>query len=297
MQFDRSLYPFASRYLDLGGLRYHYLDEGQGKPVVMLHGNPTWSFYYRNLVIALRGTNRCIVPDHVGCGLSDKPDAGQYDFSLQRRIADLTRLLDHLELRRDVTLVVHDWGGLIGMAWAVRHPERVSRLIVLNTAAFRLPAGKSLPWRLWLGRNTRLGAWLILRCNAFCRAAARLGVKRQALPKAVRQALLAPYDTPAHRLAVLKFVQTIPLGPADQGWDIVEEVERGLEQLRDRPMLIAWGLRDFVFDRDFLAEWQRRFPRATVLSLPDAGHYVLEDAASEIVDVVKRFLNTGQPDG
>jgi pimeloyl-ACP methyl ester carboxylesterase len=290
MKFDGSLYPFASHFLDQGGLKQHYLEEGRGDPVVMLHGNPTWSFYYRNLVFALRDRHRCIVPDHIGCGLSDKPSAAEYDFSLKRRVDDLGRLLDHLNVAANVTLVVHDWGGMIGMAWAVRHPERVTRIVVLNTGAFHLPKSKPLPFALRLGRNTRLGAWLITRCNAFCRAAARVGTKRAKLPPAVREALLAPYDTPAHRLAVLRFVQTIPLKPGDRGYEIVDEVERGLPQFRDRPMLICWGMKDFVFDAHFLAEWERRFPEARVVRFADAGHYVLEDATEEIVAEVNAFL-------
>src|SRR6516165_91136 len=147
---DATLYPFESHYFDSNGLRLHYLDEGRGDPIVMLHGNPTWSFYFRNLVLALRGRHHCIVPDHIGCGLSDKPTAEQYDFSLKSRIDDLEQLLEHLNLRDNVTLVLHDWGGMIGMGYAVRHPERIRRLIVLNTAAFHKPAAKRLPWGLWL---------------------------------------------------------------------------------------------------------------------------------------------------
>src|SRR5437763_1827424 len=157
----------------------HYLDEGAGEPVVMVHGNPTWSFYYRNLVLALRDRYRCVAPDHVGCGLSDKPDDGRYIYSLERRVADLEVLLDHLHLRENLTLVVHDWGGMIGPAFAARHPERVKRLVVLNTAAFHLPKGKPLPRSLWWGRNTVLGTVLIRGFNAFCRGAARWCVTRR----------------------------------------------------------------------------------------------------------------------
>src|SRR5512137_1165151 len=120
-------YPFAGHYLDLDGLRLHYLDEGSGEPVVMLHGNPTWSFYYRNLVLALRDKYRCIVPDHIGCGMSDKPGDDRYDYTLQSRVDDLEALLDSLGVTNGITLVVHDWGGMIGMAYATRHPERIKR--------------------------------------------------------------------------------------------------------------------------------------------------------------------------
>src|SRR3954451_10237190 len=164
MSFD-PLYPFTPRRFDRHGIGLSYLDEGSGDPVVMLHGNPTWSFYYRNLVTQLRDRYRCIAPDHVGCGLSDKPPADRYPYSLERRVTDLTALLDHLKLDRDVTLVMHDWGGVIGTAWAARFPERVKRLVLLNTAAFPLPPAKRLPLSLWIARNTTLGAVLVRGLN------------------------------------------------------------------------------------------------------------------------------------
>ena len=119
-----------------------YLDEGAGEPVVMVHGNPTWSFYWRNLVLALRGEYRCIAPDHIGCGLSDKPTAAEYDFSLKSRIDDLEALLDSLGVISDITLVVQDWGGMIGMGYAARHPGRIKRLVATNTGCTRLPKAK-----------------------------------------------------------------------------------------------------------------------------------------------------------
>jgi haloalkane dehalogenase len=285
-----ALYPFRSHFFDRNGLRLHYLDQGAGPAVVMLHGNPTWSFYYRNLIFALCGEYRCIAPDHLGCGLSDKPSAKQYDYSLASRIDDLEALLDHLGVRKCV-LVMHDWGGMIGSAWAVRHPERVLGLVVMNTGAFRLPAGKRLPFSLWLGRNTWLGTLMIRGLNLFCKRAAKLGVCRQPLAPEVRAEYLRPYDSWRNRIAVSRFVQTIPLRPGNPGFEIVEEVEGGLERLRTKPMLIAWGLRDFVFDGQFLAEWQRRFPEAEGLCFDDAGHYVLEDAGDDIIPRIRQFLS------
>ncbi|MBY0525902.1 MAG: alpha/beta fold hydrolase [Gemmataceae bacterium] len=256
----------------------------------MVHGNPTWSFYYRNLVQALRDEYRTIVPDHMGCGLSDKPDDKRYRYTLDQRVRDLEALLDHLKLDRDVTLVLHDWGGMIGMAYATRHPERIRRLVILNTAAFHLPKTKSLPWSLWLCRNTALGAWLVRGPNLFCRMAARICCLRHPMPKALRQAYISPYNSWANRIAVLRFVQDIPLRPGDPSYNLVSSVEAGLEQFRSVPMLICWGEKDFVFDGHFLAEWQKRFPQAEVHRLADAGHYVLEDAAEEIIPWIRRFL-------
>jgi cis-3-alkyl-4-acyloxetan-2-one decarboxylase len=284
-------YPFAPHVLDRDGLKLHYLDEGAGDPVVMLHGNPTWSYYYRNLVAALKDRFRCVVPDHIGCGLSDKPQPPQYDYSLKSRVDDLTALLDHLGIRENVTLVLHDWGGMIGMAWAARHVEAVKRLVLLNTAAFHLPKAKRFPFRLWLGRNTRLGAWLIRSRNLFARHAANVAVKRRPLPPAVREWYLKPYDSWENRVAVLKFVQTIPLKPTDPGYDIVSETEATLPKFADKPTLICWGMKDFVFSREFLEEWKRRLPRAEVHEFADCGHYILEDAADEVIPLIDRFVS------
>lgn len=285
------LYPFQGKALDLEGLRYHYLDEGQGEAVVMLHGNPTWSIYYRNLVLALRGRRRTIVPDHIGCGLSDKPGDDRYEYTLDRRVADLDRLLEHLGLTADLTLVLHDWGGMIGMAWAHLHPERVRRLVLLNTAAFLLPAEMSFPWPLWFARDTALGAFLIRGFNAFSRVAAVVCCKKNPMPKRVRAAYCAPYDSWANRIATLRFVQDIPLRPGDRCYDRVSEVAAGLERFRDRPILVGWGERDFVFDRHFLDAWIRYFPHAEVERYPECGHYVLEDVGDPLVRRIERFLD------
>lgn len=284
-------YPFASHFLNRDGLKLHYLDEGVGDPVVMLHGNPTWSYYYRNLVAALRDRFRCIVPDHIGCGLSDKPQPPRYDYSLNSRVDDLTALLEHLNVRERVTLVVHDWGGMIGLAWAARNVNAIKRLVILNTAGFHLPKTKRFPFRLWLGRDTKLGAWLIRSRNAFCRHAANVGVKRKPLPPAVREWYLKPYDSWENRIAILKFVQTIPLKPSDPGYDIVSEVEAAVPRFANMPTLICWGMRDFVFDRHFLEEWERRMPYAEIHRFDDCGHYILEDAADEVIPLIQQFMS------
>lgn len=287
----KALYPFTGHYHDLQGLKYHYLDEGQGETVVMVHGNPTWSFYYRNLVLALRADYRVIVPDHIGCGLSDKPVDSGYSFTLQQRVDDLESLLEALGLREKITLVLHDWGGMIGMAYASRHPERIARLVILNTGAFPLPAGKKFPLALKICRNTQFGVFLVQGLNAFARMAARIGCKRHPLSKELREAYCSPYDTWHHRIATLRFVQDIPLSPKDPGFALIQEVADGLHRFAALPMLILWGERDFVFDHYFREEWQRRFPAAEVHSFADCGHYILEDAAEEVIPLISDFLS------
>lgn len=285
------LYPFTGRMFDRGGgVRMHHLDEGSGPPVLMLHGNPTWSFYYRNLVRELRRDHRVIAPDHVGCGLSDRPSDEVYGYRLADRVADVERLVDHLDLREPMTLIVHDWGGMIGMSYAVRHPERIARIVLLNTAAFPLPASKAFPWSIALAKDTRWGAWLVANQNAFARVAARVCCTKHTMPPSVREGYVAPYEGPGRSLATLKFVQDIPLRPGDPSYDLLRTTADGLAQLRDRPMLICWGGRDFVFDDHFLDEWRARFPEAAVRYYPEAGHYVLEDEAEAITREVRAFV-------
>ncbi|AGA27888.1 alpha/beta fold hydrolase [Singulisphaera acidiphila] len=290
--FDEFRLSHPGRDLDLGGLRYHYLDEGQGEPVVMVHGNPSWSFYYRSLVEALNGSYRTIVPDHIGCGLSDKPEDSRYPYTLSRRVDDLEALLDHLGVNSNLTLVLHDWGGMIGMTYAARHPERIARLVILNTGAFHLPKSKPFPWPLWVCRDTPLGAWMVRGLNAFCRGTASswIGCTHHPMSRTVRNAYLAPYDSWANRIAIHRFVQDIPLRPGDRGYALISEVEDRLETLASVPMLIGWGMKDFVFDHHFLDEWIRRFPSAEVHRFPKSGHYILEDETETIVPLVRDFL-------
>jgi pimeloyl-ACP methyl ester carboxylesterase len=288
-------YPFSGKRLDLGGLSYHYLDEGEGPPVVMVHGNPSWSFYYRNLVLCLRDRYRCIAPDHIGCGFSDKPGDDRYDYTLSRRVDDLEQLLDTLEVTDNITLVVHDWGGMIGMAYAVRHPGRIKRLVVLNTGAFHLPKNKRFPLGLRICRDTPLGTLLVRGYNAFSVAASYVGCKRNPMSDTLRTLYQLPYDSWRNRIATLRFVQDIPLSPGDKSYDLVSSVAAGIGQFSDLPMLILWGELDFVFDRHFLAEWQERFPAAELHRYPDCGHYILEDAKEEVVPLISEFLDRTNP--
>jgi haloalkane dehalogenase len=289
----RHLYPFDSHWLDLDGLRLHYLDEGAGRPIVMVHGNPTWSFHFRELIKEFRSTHRVVVPDHIGCGLSDKPGDAAYEYTLRRRVEDLETLLDRLGCHENVTLIGHDWGGMIAAACALRRLERVTRLVFFNTAGFLLPPGQRLPWQLWLIRNLAPVAALLVRgFNGFARGATHLATAN-GLPRDVRKAYRAPYDSWKSRIATLRFVQDIPLRPGDRSYGLAKWVDERLEQLRQRPVFIGWGERDFVFDLRFLAEWRRRLPDAEVHSFPAAGHYVLEDAATELIPRVRRFVGGG----
>ena len=284
----KDLYPFESHWLDLDGTRYHYLDEGpQDAPaVIMVHGNPTWSFYYRALIPGISQTRRVIVPDHVGCGLSDKPQ--DYAYTLNQHVENLKALIAHLALE-NLTLVLHDWGGAIGMGYATRHPENVARFVIFNTAAFFLPV---VPVSLRLARSPVLGELLVRGLNGFAGTAQFLAVShRERITPQVRAGYLAPYDSWRNRIAIYRFVQDIPLGKDHPSRATLNDIETNLDLFRRHPMLIIWGAKDFVFtERDFLPEWQKRFPDAQVRVLRDAGHYVVEDAHERILPWVLEFL-------
>jgi haloalkane dehalogenase len=284
----KSLYPFQSHWLNLDGHRYHYLDEGQpdAPPVLMLHGNPTWSFYYRTLIPAVSQTHRVIAPDHMGCGLSDKPQA--YPYTLAQHIQNVECLIDHLNLGR-ISLAVHDWGGVIGMGYATRRPELIDRLVIFNTAAFVL---RKLPWGILICRSKGLGSLLVRGFNAFAGLATFLAVtQRRKMTTQVRAGYLGPYNNWHNRIAIHRFVQDIPWEDDHPTRPLLLQIEAGLHRLRNRPMLIIWGADDFVFTkRDFLPEWQKHFPKAIIHVLPNAGHYVVEDAHEQIAPLLQQFL-------
>ena len=263
-----------------------FLDEGprSDEAVLMLHGNPTWSLYYRELVRTLSPQLRCVAPDHVGMGLSEKPQA--YDYTLATRIADIEALVDSLGLRR-VHLVVHDWGGAIGFGFAVRRPEMIGRLVVLNTGAF--PA-KWIPWRIAACRVAGFGPLLVRGANGFAGPATWMAMHRRRLAAEDKRAYLFPYRSWNDRVAVNAFVRDIPMSPAHPSWATLTAVESGLGNFRDREGLIVWGGRDFCFDDRFLARWREILPQARVRRIADAGHYVLEDAREEVVPAIAGFL-------
>ena len=283
----RSLYPFRSNYLDLGGARMHYLDEGpkDAPVIVLLHGNPTWSFYYRSLIFNLRDKYRLIVPDHIGCGLSDKP--AKYAYTLATHIDNVTRLIDHVGAG-EVTLALHDWGGAIGMGWAARHADRARRFVIFNTAAFFF---RPTPLRIRICGVPILGDFLVRGLNGFARAALRFAVtKSERMTREVRRAYLAPYDNWANRVAILRFVRDIPEHPGVPSHAVLASIEATLPEFVDRPMMIFWGAKDFCFTDRVLAGWIRRFPNARFHRFEDAGHYVIEDAHERITPLLRDFL-------
>lgn len=283
----RAEYPFTPQtFTTPRGARMSYVDEGprSDTAVLMLHGNPTWSFYYRWLVRELSPRMRCIAPDHIGMGLSEKP--ANYAYTLRSRIDDVTALVRSLGLRR-VHLVVHDWGGAIGFGFAGENAALIERMVVLNTAAF---PSTEIPGRIALCRAPLLGPLVVRGANGFAWPATWMAMSRRQLSAVEKRGYLLPYGSWADRVAVNAFVRDIPMEPTHPTRPVLEAVAAGLRQFRDRPALVVWGGRDFCFNDHFLARWREFLPNAEVNRLADAGHYVLDDAREEVLPLISGYL-------
>jgi haloalkane dehalogenase len=276
-------YPFAANTLKLkSGHNLNYVDEGEGPAIIMVHGNPTWSFYYRNLVKTLKSNYRVIVPDHIGCGLSDKPQ--DYTYRLEDHINNVNELIESLGLEK-FSLVVHDWGGAIGFGVATQNPNAVEGIAALNTAAFR---SKEIPKSINLCRIPFIGEKFVRMFNGFAYPATFMAVKTP-LSKEVKRGFLLPYNNFRNRIATAKFVLDIPLSPNHESYETLKSVEEKLISLKC-PIKLFWGEQDFCFTMNFHKRFKDFFPMAESKTYPYAGHYVLEDAKDEIMDDIKSFF-------
>ena len=289
----REEYPFPSRFFQIqGGHRLHYVDVGTDHhlrpPVLLIHGNPTWSFYYRNLIktLALERGLRVIAPDHMGCGLSERPQ--NYPYTLANHAANLNDLIAHLGLK-EFFLVVHDWGGAIGLAQAMWRPEAIKGLVILNTAAF---IDRDIPKRIALCRLPFIGGVVVRGLGGFARLATRMAVYRP-MPEKIRRGYLFPYDTYKNRIANLRFVQDIPMEASHPSYSLLRDIEGALGRL-SCPKLIAWGKRDFCFHMHFFHRWHSFYSEAECHVYEDAGHYVLEDAREEVNPLIANFFERTQ---
>jgi haloalkane dehalogenase len=273
---SRELYPFDGHVAEVAGARVHYVDEGSGPPLLLLHGNPTWSFLYRDVITGLRDRFRCIAPDYPGFGLSG-PAPG-YGYTAAEHAAVIEQLIVRLDLR-DATMMVQDWGGPIGMAAATRHPDRFAAFVIGNTWAWPKSDPATQLFSRLLGGP--VGRYLILRRNFFVEKAIPGSMRRRTLPPAVMEAYRGPFPTPQSRRPVHVFPREILAARP-----FLAEVERRLPVLRDRPALIVWPTKDVAFGERERRRWETVFPDHRTTLLEGAGHYVQEEASDEIVAAI-----------
>jgi pimeloyl-ACP methyl ester carboxylesterase len=281
----KTLFPFTSHWHDVDGHRLHYVDEGQGQPLLLVHGNPTWSFYWRNLILGLRDEYRVVAVDHIGCGLSDKPQ--DYSYQLVQHTQNLMTLVERLDLNQ-ITLVGHDWGGPIGLGTMLAQQERFARLVLLNTGAFPPPY---FPWRIRACRIPLLGRVAVQGFNLFALGALQMAVQdKERITAEVRAGLLHPYDCWSHRKAIYEFVRDIPHSSRHPTYAVLENIERKLPSLAGLPALFFWGMRDWCFRPKCLELLQTLLPTARTVRLQAAGHYVVEDAHEQILSELQAFM-------
>ena len=286
-------WPYEPKWLFTDGIRIHYVDEGprEGAPVVMFHGNPTWSYLYRRFISALAEAGfRAVAYDQLGFGRSDKPRR-EHEYSIQRHVKHAGALMDELGLE-GVTLVVQDWGGPIGLAWAVDHPERVRRLVLLNTWPGGVPPDYPKASRMFnLLRSPVTGDVLVKGVHLFVRLFLfRGGTHPERLGENERAAYLAPHVSWEARTGVLAYPRLIPWNAKSPTREVGRHVEENLGKLAEKPVLICWPAKDRAFREKTLANWREHFPNAEVHVIDDAGHYIQEDAHEQVVPLLLDFL-------
>ncbi len=284
----RQLYSFTSNYFELGSHRIHYVDEnpsGSSEVLLMVHGNPTWSFYFREIIRHFAATHRCIAVDHLGMGLSDKPSGIRYDLELH--MDNLVQFIESNELT-NVHLMVHDWGGPIGIGAALRCLDRFKRFTITNTAAFPPPY---VPARIAVCRIPIIGSLLMKGFNVFPKAALKMATEQPGgLKPQIASGFVAPYDRWANRNAVHDFVLDIPRSRRDKTWQLLEQMEQDLVKLRDLPVQLIWGMKDWCFRPECLERFSDAIPDASVVEIESAGHYVNEDALDAVLEAMDDFV-------
>ncbi|MBI1988006.1 MAG: alpha/beta fold hydrolase [Nitrospinae bacterium] len=285
-------YPFRPNYTKVYGHRMHYVDEApagkpNAEPIVLLHGNPTWSFLYRKFIPPLVDAGfRAIAPDYVGWGRSDKPfDRALY--RLENRIQYFTRFMDTLDLH-DITLVMQDWGGPIGLGYAVEHPERIKRLVIMSTWAFEWPEGVVLPSFFQLCREPYLGDALLMGYNLFIEGFLFTEIKRkERLTPEMMRGFRAPFPDYLSRVATT-VIQDVPLTREDVSFGTIKKIEERLDRLKV-PTLLVWGEEDLLLPAYDI--WKKIYPQSELHMVPRAGHFIQEDAPEEVVGIIKGFLS------
>lgn len=278
---DLNEYPFAPHYLSLPAGRLHYVDEGAGEPVVFVHGTPVWSFVYRHLIKGLQADYRCVAPDHLGFGFSDKPQ--KWAYTPAAHAENLTRLIEHLELK-NITLVVHDFGGPIGLHYGVRFPANVKRVVVMNSWMWPLNAQKNIKQASQFFGGP-VGKVLYQYFNFSARQLLPRGFyDAKALTPAIHAHYLKPFDQPAHRLGTWHFAKELL---DSKPW--FAELWQQHAVLATKPMLLLWGKHDHFICHPFLFRWHIHFLQAKVVEL-EAGHFVQEEKPAEVLREVRAFL-------
>ena len=279
-------FPFKPHFRQINGFQMHYVDEGRGEPIVCVHGEPTWGYLYRRFIPPLATSRRVVVPDHMGFGKSDTPQNKPY--TLAQHVDNFTQLLLALNLV-DITLVFQDWGGPIAFAFATAHPDRVKRLVIMNTGVGVYPVGTKT-WVSDLEAQGTLEAVLGDMATFVPRMFAATLVHGPATETMIR-AYTAPFPNRASCIGAIAFPRDIPVGDNHPSAKTMRTIEQKLHLLKTKPKTVIWGMRDPIFRKGALERWKTIYPGIEYHELADASHFLQEDATDEIVAIITRFLD------
>ncbi len=279
---NTSLYPHTSNFIQIDGYNMHYIDEGQGEVLVFVHGTPTWSFLYRKMIQQFSATHRCIAVDHLGFGLSDKPK--DYNYTPEQLSKNLACFIDALQLK-DITLVVHDFGGPIGLPYALQQAENIKQIVLFNTWLWETKSDKNAQ-QVNKILHSRLGNFLYLHTNFSPRVLLKKAFfKRKQLTKEIHQHYHRPFPNKSTRYGLLGIGKSL-VGSSDWYGQMWNQIDR----IRDKPFLIIWGLKDKFIKEEHLKKWENTLPKRQVVRL-NCGHFPQEELPEQVNEALSLFLH------
>ena len=280
---NRTEYPFPCKTFKVEAGRLNYVDEGEGEPIVFVHGNPDWSFSYRNLIKHFSNKNRCIAIDHIGFGLSDKPC--DWTYLPEDHATNLSLLLEELDLS-NITLVVNDWGGPIGLSYAILNPDRIKKIVLFNTWCW--PTNDDWYYQLFSKfMGGPIGRLLVRRNNFFVNGVVKMAYgDKSKLTEEIQRHYAKPFEIPAERKGSWIFPKEIITSGKWLG-----QLWSKIDLIKDKPVLILWGNKDIAFRDKELKKWMRTLTDFKLQVFENAGHYPHEEQPAKVVELISEFLS------
>ena len=280
----KDTFPYKAHYQEINGFQMHYVDEGNGEPIVMFHGMPTWAYLYRNFIKVLSKNNRVIVPDQMGFGKSEIPQDKPY--VLKQHLDNTTKLLLHLDLH-DITLVVQDWGGPIGIGFGVHNPDRIKRLVIMNTSIGVMKEGA----KPWYSPLVEKGIYESFISNI--KGIIKSGIyNKNIIDENMLHAYSAPFPDKESLIGAYAWPKDIPVGDSHPSAEIMRNIRQNLDALKNKEKILIWGMKDPIFPVKTISWWQKIYPGIKIFEIEKGSHFLQEDAPHEIISIIQDFIKS-----
>jgi len=280
----KGTFPYKAHYQEINGFQMHYVDEGNGEPIVMFHGMPTWAYLYRNFIKVLSKNNRVIVPDQMGFGKSDVPQDKPY--VLKQHLDNTTKLLLHLDLH-DITLVVQDWGGPIGIGFGVHNPDRIKRLVIMNTSIGVMKEGA----KPWYQPFVEKGIYESFISNI--KGIIKGGIyNKNVIDESMLNAYSAPFPDKESLIGAFAWPKDIPVGDSHLSAETMRSIWQNLDALKNKKKILIWGMKDPIFPVKTISWWQKIYPGIKIFEIENGSHFLQEDAPHEIISIIQDFIKS-----